>query len=125
MAPTFLNSSTSDLAFEDNPNIRFVHFGDDNTYSAFCSEFKEKLITVSCTVTGNPQPVIEVFRIDFDGSRNNPLETFRSNDEVAIGLNGLKFGEIIILYCRASNIVATLNITFNLTYTCKLFSYSL
>ena len=114
MTPVFL--STTDFNEDD---INFIRIGDPDTYSTFCSHIPSVTTPVSCKVNSIPKANIVVYRERMNDDKRVLLPTFLQDNEVIIGLPPLRSKEAILLHCVASNIVSTVTITINLTYTCK------
>ena len=118
VSPVFL--STTDFN-EDGLDINVVRIADPDAYSMYCSYIPplSTNIAVSCNVNGIPTPDVSIYREGMDGrSRSFPI-TFQRGGEIVVGVPQLKPKEYILLHCVASNIVSTVRITTNLTYTCK------
>ena len=100
-------------------DINFVRIPDPDTYSMFCSHISPLTSPVSCKVNSIPKANITVYRERMNGDKFVFLPTFKQDDEVLIALPPLRSNKAILLHCVASNIVSTVAITINLTYTCK------
>ena len=121
MSPTFLSSTRFN---EDDPSVNFIRISDPDAYSMYCSYNPPTTnVAVSCKATGIPVPSISIYREDIEGNKRMFLITFQEeNDvisEIIVAVPPLSYGKLIILRCVASNIVSTVNISINLTYTCK------
>ena len=114
VTPVFL--STTDYNEDD---INFIRIGDPDTYSMFCSHIPPLTTPVSCKVNSIPKANIIVYRERMNEDKRALPPTFQQDDEVLIALPPLRSNEAILLHCVASNIVSTVTITINLTYTCK------
>ncbi|XP_065910186.1 hepatocyte growth factor receptor-like isoform X3 [Dysidea avara] len=115
LVPTFTRST---VLAGDNTDGRLIVIPDRDTYTPYCSEFQRRPTTVTCSARGNPQPTIEIFKEYDNGSWGTFQHIFQSEDEVAVKLNILDYGESVKIHCLATNIVTTLNFSINLTYTC-------
>lgn len=121
VSPTFLSSTHFN---EDDSSVNFIKITDPDAYSMYCSYNPPTTnVAVSCKATGVPMPNISIFREDTEGNKRMFPVTFQEKNEVAseiiVGVPSLRYGELIILCCVASNIVSTVTISINLTYTCK------
>ena len=118
VSPVFL--STTDFN-EDGLDINFVRIADPDAYSMYCSYVPplSTNIAVSCNVNGIPTPNVSIYREGMDGITDSLPATFQQGSEIVVGVPQLQLKEYILLHCVASNIVSTVRITINLTYTCK------
>ena len=115
VTPVFV--STTDFN-EDGIDINFARIADLDAYSMYCSYIPplSTTIAVSCSVNGIPTPNVSIYR----EGRSRPFPvTFQQGGNIVVGVPQLKPKEYILLHCVASNIVSTVRITTNLTYTCK------
>lgn len=89
------------------------------TYSPYCSELVNRDILVSCRATGNPEPTIDIYIENYNGSQYQFTEVYQGNGELVVSLLPIRYGENVMIHCNASNIVSFVSISVNLTYTCK------
>ena len=120
MSPTFLSSTRFN---EGDPSVNFIRITDPDAYSIYCSYNPPTTnVAVSCKATGVPIPNISIYKEDTEGNKSMFPITFQKESEtiseIIIGVPPLSYGELVILHCVASNIVSTLTISINLTYTC-------
>ena len=88
-----------------------------NSSTEYCSELQNKDITVHCKATGVPSPQVEIL---VNGNITEPFLNQENDSQVLIRRAPISYGEVVKLECRAFNMEFTLNVTVNLTYTCKL-----
>lgn len=115
VSPIFLPSTDF---HEDNSSVTFIKIADPETYSMFCSYIDFTKVAVSCKVLGIPLPSISIYRVDTNGKKRMFPPTFQKDSEIIVVLP-LEYGESVLLQCVASNIVSTVTLSINLTYTCK------
>lgn len=117
MSPIFLSTTHFN---EDDLDVNFIKIADPDTYSMYCSHISRTTnVAVSCKAYGVPIPNISIYRESVNGKRRMYPDTFQDEGELVVGVPPLEYGEFIFLHCVASNIVNTVNISINLTYTCK------
>ena len=105
----------TDAIINSSADIRIVVLSDLNSSTEYCSDLQGKDISVACRAVGIPEPQINVL---VNGYVTEPFE--QASSEVVIRLSPIPYGEAVIFQCQASTDTATLNITVNFTYTCKL-----
>ena len=88
-----------------------------NSSTEYCSELQNKDITVHCKATGVPSPQVEIL---VNGNITEPFLNRDNDSQVLIRRAPISYGEVVKLECRAFTTEFTLNVTVNLTYTCKL-----
>ena len=88
-----------------------------NSSTEYCSELQNKDITVHCKATGIPRPQVEIL---VNGNITEPFLHPDNDSQVLLRRAPISYGEVVKLECRAFNMEFTLNVTVNLTYTCKL-----
>ena len=88
-----------------------------NSSTEYCSELQNKDITVHCKATGIPSPQVEIL---VNGNITEPFLNRDNDSQVLLRRAPISYGEVVKLECRAFNKEFTLNVTVNLTYTCKL-----
>jgi len=88
----------------------------------YCSPIqlgRRAISALSCKAVGIPVANISIYRESASRGIRMLPSTFQKEDELVIGIPILMYGEVISLHCVASNIVSTVMLTINLTYTCK------
>ena len=116
--PVFV--TTTQLLQQDDL-YRYIMLPNQSTYFPYCSELLHREVLLSCRAIGDPEPTIDIYEVTFTGSLRRFHEPYRRNGEVVASLFPIQYGEDILIYCNASNIVSFVNVSINLTYTCKWF----
>ena len=111
---------TTTYLLEDDA-FRYIMLPNQNTYSPYCSELLTRDVLVSCRAIGDPEPTIDIYREHDDGNQQRFYELYRNNGELVVSHSPIRYGENIVFHCNATNIASFVNITINLTYTCKWF----
>ena len=100
--------------------FRLVVLTNQSTYSPYCSELVvTREVFVSCRAIGDPEPMIDIYREHNDGSQQRYRELYRGNGELVVNHSPIRYGQSVLFHCNASNIASFVNISVNLTYTCK------
>ena len=100
---------------------RYIMLPNQSTYFPYCSELAYREVLLSCRAIGDPEPTIDIYEVTFTGSPRRFHEVYRRNGELVASLFPIQYGEDILIYCNASNIASFVNVSINLTYTCKWF----
>ena len=113
---TFL---TDESFINISKGTRLIVLPNWNSSTEYCSELQNKDITVHCKATGVPDPQIEIL---VNGMSNITQKFYNSDNDsqLLIKIAPISYGEVMKLECRAFTTEFTLNVTVNLTYTCKL-----
>jgi len=88
----------------------------------YCSPIqsgKRAISALSCKAVGIPVANISIYIESTSGIMRILPSIIQKEDELVIVVPILMYGEVISLHCVASNIVSTVILTINLTYTCK------
>ena len=105
--------STTSLT-QSSDDTRLIIVSDQNSSTEYCSELQSKDISVACRAVGIPEPQVDIF------VNGNIIEPFnRTENEVAIRLAPILYGEVVMFECLASTMTTNASIRINLTYTCK------
>ena len=106
---------STDRIISNSDNTRMIFLYDLNSTTEYCSDLQSQNISVACRAVGIPEPQVNVL------VNGNIAEPFvQASNEVVIRLPPVPYGETIVFECQASTNTTTLNISVNLTYTCKL-----
>ena len=106
---------STDPIIDISTETRIIFLSDLNSSTEYCSDLQNKDISVACRAVGIPEPQVNVL---VNGNITEPFE--QASSEVVIRLPPVPYGETVIFECQASTNTTTLNVTVNLTYTCKL-----
>lgn len=94
------------------------------TYSPYCSELINREILLSCRAKGDPEPTIDIYIENDNGSQYQLTEEYQRNGELVVSLLPMRYGDNAMIHCNISNIASFVSISVNLTYTCKCFVFT-
>ena len=98
-------------------DTRLIVLPNWNSSTEYCSELQSRDIMIHCKARGIPTPRVEIL---VNGNITEPFRRLGDQDhEVFLRLTPISYGEVMTLECQASTKEFTLNVTVNLTYTCK------